>query len=79
MIFQDPWSSLNPRITVRSTLAELPIEHRLREKADVYARCRELITHAGLAERSLDDYPRQLPGRQRQRVAMARALRLSRS
>jgi oligopeptide/dipeptide ABC transporter ATP-binding protein len=74
MIFQDPWSSLNPRMTVRSMLRELLLVHRLRERSDIDARCHELLSLVGLPERVLDGYPRQLSGGQRQRVATARAL-----
>ena len=68
MIFQDPWSSLNPRMTVRSMLRELLLVHRLRERSDIDARCHELMSLVGLPERVLDGYPRQLSGGQRQRV-----------
>ena len=76
MIFQDPWTSLNPRMTVRSMLRELLLVHRLRERSEVEPRCIELLSLVGLPERALDAYPRQLSGGQRQRVATARALAL---
>ena len=76
MVFQDPYASLNPRMTVRQTLAELLLAHRLVPKAAVEARCRELLDLVGLGSRALDAYPRQFSGGQRQRIAIARALAL---
>src|SRR5919199_2257979 len=76
MVFQDPYSSLNPRMTVRQTLSELLRVHRMVPKERIEARCRELVDLVGLPERSLDAYPRQFSGGQRQRVSIARALSL---
>jgi len=76
MVFQDPYSSLNPRMTVRQALAELLRAHRMVPKDAVEARCRELLDLVGLAPRALDAHPRQFSGGQRQRVAIARALAL---
>src|SRR5580765_3599753 len=76
MVFQDPYSSLNPRMTVKQTLSELLRAHDLVPKAQIDARCRELLDLVGLGPRSLDAYPRQFSGGQRQRVSIARALAL---
>jgi oligopeptide/dipeptide ABC transporter ATP-binding protein len=76
MVFQDPYSSLNPRMTVRQTLAELLRAHEMVPKNAVEARCRELLDLVGLGSRALDAHPRQFSGGQRQRVAIARALAL---
>jgi len=76
MVFQDPYSSLNPRMTVRQTLRELLRVHRIVAEGNVDARCRELLDIVGLSPRSLDAYPRQFSGGQRQRVSIARALAL---
>ncbi len=76
MIFQDPYSSLNPRMTVRQTLRELLRVHHVVPEASVDARCRELLDLVGLSPRSLEAYPRQFSGGQRQRVSIARALAL---
>ena len=76
MVFQDPYSSLNPRMTVRQTLAELLRAHRMVPKEAIDARCRELLELVGLGPRALDAHPRQFSGGQRQRVAIARALAL---
>jgi oligopeptide transport system ATP-binding protein len=76
MVFQDPYSSLNPRMTVRQTLSELLRVHRLVPRSQIDARCSELMDLVGLGERSLDAHPRQFSGGQRQRVSIARALAL---
>jgi oligopeptide/dipeptide ABC transporter ATP-binding protein len=76
MIFQDPFSSLNPRMTVRQTLRELLKVHAIVPGDRVDARCRELLDLVGLSPRALDAYPRQFSGGQRQRVSIARALAL---
>jgi oligopeptide transport system ATP-binding protein len=76
MVFQDPYSSLNPRMTVHQTLGELLRVHRMVPRAAVDERCRELLDLVGLGPRALDAYPRQFSGGQRQRVSLARALAL---
>ena len=76
MVFQDPYSSLNPRMTVKQTLSELLRAHDMVPKAQIDVRCRELLDLVGLGARSLDAYPRQFSGGQRQRVSIARALAL---
>ncbi len=73
MIFQDPYSSLNPRMTVRQTLAELLRVHQMVPRAQIDSRCRELVSTVGLPATSLDAYPRQFSGGQRQRISIARA------
>jgi oligopeptide/dipeptide ABC transporter ATP-binding protein len=76
MVFQDPYSSLNPRMTVRQTLSELLRVHDVVPRAQVEERCRELLDLVGLPPRALAAYPRQFSGGQRQRVSIARALAL---
>jgi oligopeptide/dipeptide ABC transporter ATP-binding protein len=76
MVFQDPYSSLNPRMTVRQTLSELLRVHRMVPRDRIDERCRELMDLVGLGARSLDAHPRQFSGGQRQRVSIARALAL---
>ncbi len=76
IVFQDPYASLNPRMSVRSTLAEMVRVHRLRLRELIDARVRELVDLVGLPERALDVRPASLSGGQRQRVAIARALAL---
>jgi oligopeptide/dipeptide ABC transporter ATP-binding protein len=76
MVFQDPYSSLNPRMSVRQTLSELLRVHDLVPRAQIDARCRELLDLVGLGPRALNAHPRQFSGGQRQRVSIARALAL---
>jgi oligopeptide transport system ATP-binding protein len=76
MVFQDPYSSLNPRMTVHQVLRELLRVHHVVPKDRVDERCRELLDLVGLRQDALDAYPRQFSGGQRQRVAIARALAL---
>jgi len=76
IVFQDPYSSLNPRLTVGSMLRELLRVHHVVPRDRVDARCRELLGLVGLGEEALAAHPRQFSGGQRQRVAIARALAL---
>jgi oligopeptide transport system ATP-binding protein len=76
MIFQDPYASLNPRMTVHATLAEPLLAHRVCAKAEVKARVDELMRTVGLAPRFARKYPHEFSGGQRQRIAIARALAL---
>ena len=74
MIFQDPYGSLNSRMTVRDTLAE-PLEvHGLGSAADRTARIDALAAEVGLPAGALGRYPHEFSGGQRQRIAIARAL-----
>ena len=76
MVFQDPYASLNPRMTVYATLAEPLLVHGVCPPADVPARVTELMKTVGLAPRFLQKYPHEFSGGQRQRIAIARALAL---
>jgi oligopeptide/dipeptide ABC transporter ATP-binding protein len=76
IVFQDPYASLDPRMTVRQALAELLRAHELVPRAGIEERCRELVELVGLAPSSLGAYPHQFSGGQRQRIAIARALAL---
>ncbi|MEY2879177.1 MAG: hypothetical protein RLZZ15_1557, partial [Verrucomicrobiota bacterium] len=76
MVFQDPYASLNPRMTVFATLAEPLLVHRVCPAAEVPARVTELMQTVGLAPRFLQKYPHEFSGGQRQRIAIARALAL---
>jgi ABC-type glutathione transport system ATPase component len=76
MVFQDPYSSLNPRMTVEQMLSELLRFHNLVPRNMVQERSRELMHLVGLPERALAQRPRQFSGGQRQRVGIARALAL---
>jgi oligopeptide transport system ATP-binding protein len=75
IVFQDPYSSLDPRQTVEQSLTEvLNLHHGDQSAADRQARVRELGELVGMDERQLRSLPRRLSGGQRQRVAIARAL-----
>jgi oligopeptide/dipeptide ABC transporter ATP-binding protein len=74
IIFQDPYASLNPSMSVRQTLEEVLYVHRMRPRREVRARACELVDLVGLPAASLDRRPVSLSGGQRQRVAIARAL-----
>jgi oligopeptide/dipeptide ABC transporter ATP-binding protein len=74
LIFQDPYSSLNPRMTVRQTLGEVLTVHRLCAQAQVDARIEELLHMVGLPADAMQRYPRHFSGGQRQRIGIARAL-----
>ncbi len=78
MIFQDPYASLNPRMTVREIIAE-PIEtFRLaRGRKETDERVRDLMETVGLSPRFMKRYPREFSGGQRQRIGIARALAAS--
>jgi peptide/nickel transport system ATP-binding protein len=74
MVFQDPYSSLNPRQTVRTILTEPLVVHGLYDGRSRGKRVEELLGLVGLSNSLLDRYPYQLSGGQRQRVGIARAL-----
>ena len=75
MVFQDPFSSLDPRQTVSQLISEPIIEHKLlSSKADIDRRTLELMETVGLAERYVNVYPPELDGGRRQRIGIARAL-----
>jgi peptide/nickel transport system ATP-binding protein len=76
MVFQDPYSSLNPRLTVGGMLRELLRVHHVVPREEVQAYSHELVRLVGLDADALRAYPRQFSGGQRQRVAIARALAL---
>jgi peptide/nickel transport system ATP-binding protein len=75
IIFQDPYRSLNPRITVGESIAEGPINYGL-PRLDALAKARELLELVDLPPDAISRYPHQFSGGQRQRIAIARALAL---
>lgn len=76
MIFQDPYASLNPRMTVFDTLAEPLLVHGVATKKNVLDRVNELMDDVGLDRRFIRKYPHEFSGGQRQRIAIARAIAL---
>ena len=75
MVFQDPYSSLDPRHTVGNLIAEGPIVHGM-STAKALQRARELLELVGLDSKAADRYPHEFSGGQRQRIGLARALAL---
>jgi len=76
MIFQDPYASLNPRMTVFDTLAEPLLVHGLATPQTVVEQVNELMDDVGLDRRFIRKYPHEFSGGQRQRIAIARAVAL---
>ena len=74
MVFQDPYSSLNPRMKVGSAIAEPALVHKVIERSDAARHVEEMLELVGLPPSAAERYPRQLSGGQRQRIAIARAL-----
>ncbi len=76
IIFQDPFSSLNPRMSVSEAIMEPLVLHGGMSKADMLAETRRLMDTVGLAERFENSYPHELDGGRRQRIGIARSLAL---
>jgi peptide/nickel transport system ATP-binding protein len=74
IVFQDPYSTLNPRMTIGEAVGEPILFHKLCTKAELPERITRLLTDVGLPPRFAGRYPHELSGGQRQRVAIARAL-----
>ena len=77
IVFQDPYSSLNPRMRARQIVEEPLIIHRLGDRAARRARVSELFRVVGLDAMHLSRYPHEFSGGQRQRIGLARALALN--
>ncbi len=77
IVFQDPYSSLNPRMRVGRIVEEPLVVHRIGSKRDRRSRVAELFRLVGLDPADVDRYPHQFSGGQRQRIGLARALALS--
>lgn len=74
MIFQDPYASLNPRMTVYETLAEPLLYHAIADKKTVGKQVQQLMDDVGLDRSSVLKYPHEFSGGQRQRIAIGRAI-----
>ncbi|MCX6109717.1 MAG: dipeptide ABC transporter ATP-binding protein [Proteobacteria bacterium] len=77
IIFQDPFSSLNPRMTVGHVLAEPFLIHRIGTRQELDGRIRTLLETVGLPAEAADRYPHEFSGGQRQRIGIARAIALN--
>ena len=77
IVFQDPYSSLNPRMRVGAIVEEPLVIHRMGSKAERQARVRQLFEMVGLDAGQMQRYPHQFSGGQRQRIGLARALALN--
>jgi len=73
-VFQDPWSSLSPRMRVRDIVAEPLIVNRRMSSGEVKTRVAEILSHVGLRPEQANLYPHEFSGGQRQRIAVASAL-----
>ena len=73
-VFQDPWSSLSPRMRVRDIVAEPLVVNRNMSRSDVQNRVAEVLEQVGLHSQQADNYPHEFSGGQRQRIAVASAL-----
>jgi len=76
-VFQDPYSSLNPRMSVYDIISEPLVIHRIGDADEHFSRVKELMTLVGLKVRFLRRYPHSFSGGQRQRIGIARALALN--
>ena len=74
IVFQDPYSSLNPRLTVRDIVGESVKLHRIARGREVEERVAEVLSVVGLSADFMNRYPHEFSGGQRQRIAIARAL-----
>ncbi len=74
VVFQDPYASLNPRMTVYDILAEPLLEHKIVPKNEIQKKINKLMNLVGLSPKLIRKYPHEFSGGQRQRVAIARAL-----
>ncbi|WML38411.1 ATP-binding cassette domain-containing protein [Neobacillus sp. OS1-2] len=77
LVFQDPFSSLNPRLRVGDAIGEAMVEHGLVSKQEVRERVLEVMEKCGLAPFHIDRYPHEFSGGQRQRIVIARAMALN--
>lgn len=74
IIFQDPYSSLNPRLTIKDIIGEAMVYHGIVSSKDSEKRVKELLDMVGLSSEHINRYPHEFSGGQRQRICIARAL-----
>ncbi|EKF49078.1 oligopeptide ABC transporter ATP-binding protein [Thermosipho africanus H17ap60334] len=74
IVFQDPYSSLNPRIRVKTIVSEGPVLHGLIKKSEVVDKVKEVLEEVGIHGEHMYRFPHQFSGGQRQRIGIARAL-----
>lgn len=77
LIFQDPYSSLDPRMRIGDAIGEALLDHGIASGEDVRVRVMEALTACGLSEHHIDRFPHEFSGGQRQRIGIARALVLN--
>ncbi|MBU5592681.1 ATP-binding cassette domain-containing protein [Clostridium sp. MSJ-4] len=77
LIFQDPYSSLNPRKTIEAIVSEGMVKYKMGSKAEIKGRCEMLLNLCGMDKTCLNRYPHEFSGGQRQRIGIARAISLS--
>ena len=77
IIFQDPYSSLNPRMRIKNIIAEGAIIHKVASRSEVMARVADILKKVGLSEDHMSRFPHEFSGGQRQRIGIARALILN--
>ncbi|HBF40077.1 MAG TPA: dipeptide/oligopeptide/nickel ABC transporter ATP-binding protein, partial [Firmicutes bacterium] len=77
IIFQDPYSSLDPRLTIERIIAEPLMAHGMKSKSEVHDRVAQLLKSVGLSTEHMKRFPHEFSGGQRQRVGIARALALN--
>lgn len=77
IIFQDPYASLNPRLSIGSIVTEGMLKHKLYSKKDALDRAKELLEMCGLNASAIYKYPHEFSGGQRQRIGIARALAMN--
>ena len=78
MVFQDPYSSLNPRMRVRDIVSEgIQVFNLAKSQEELVTKTKQVLDQVGIAEEMFDRYPRQFSGGQRQRISIARALAVS--
>lgn len=77
IIFQDPYGSLNPRMTIQEIISEPMVKHDIAKGTDCTKKVENLLDVVGISKKEIDKYPHEFSGGQRQRICIARALSLN--